>query len=213
MHSNLLKVDEVTAVRQQRWLFEPISFELSSGEWGQVQGANGVGKSTFLRILAGLYPLRKGQVLLNGSPKDKVAQYGHYFFYLGHKNFLNPDLSVSENLHFFIRLHQIKKPASITEVLKTLNIDGLSAQSFKYLSFGQQQRVALTCAILHPAKFWLLDEPLVGLDQYSVQCFTNALKHHLSQGGAALIATHQTLPDIVPNHRLSFHRFIGEEAW
>ena len=213
MKTKLLEVDQVAAVRQQRWLFEPISVRVESGQWIQIQGANGVGKSTFIRILAGLYPRRKGRIFFNGTSISQVGSAGHQVFYLGHQNFLNPDLTVAENLSLFINLHNLDKISGLREALETFDIIDLEMRLVKFLSFGQRQRVALSCATLHPGWLWLLDEPLVGLDQYTVQCFSQALTSHLAKGGGAVIATHQILPNIEPNYTLLLHAFTGEEAW
>ncbi len=161
--------------RDEQLLFKPVSFALQAGEGLIVEGPNGVGKTTLLRVLAGLLPPACGQISV---PKSLT--------YLGPHNGVKGLLTVIEYLKYFA-----KSQASVDF------LQGLEHKPCAQLSSGQKQRVALARIVLSNAKLWILDEPMTALDKQGEQIFANILNTHLSQGNMAIIATHQTI-----NHQL-----------
>lgn len=169
--------------REEALLFKPISFSLKSGTGIWVEGANGVGKTTLLRVLAGLLPQTCGQISCNLPIRQNVA-------YLGPHNGVKGLLTPVEYLSYFVKDDVY---AHINSILSTLQLKGLEHKPCATLSSGQKQRVALARVVLSKAPLWILDEPMTALDKHGEQLFANLLHDHLTQGGIAIIATHQIL--------------------
>jgi len=172
-----LVVSNLTVTRGGVPLLEGISFRLSPGHALMLRGPNGIGKTTLLRILAGLQPVFVGQI---DGIEDQVA-------YAAHADGIKPTLSVSENLRFWA---SVFGAADISPALQAFNLADLSDRSAGSLSAGQKRRLGLARLLVTGRPIWILDEPTVSLDQASVELFANAVQTHLAQGGSALLATH-----------------------
>lgn len=183
--------DQVSMIRGDRLVLKDLSFTLSRGHTLFLQGANGSGKTTTLKLCAQLLQPTAGKVVIGGH--IPIA-------YLAHTNGLRLELTVEQNLLFFSKLRgqQHMKPV-IASLLDELNLSTLNEIPLSYLSCGQQRRVALARLFLYPAKLWLLDEPVSNLDEQTVTWFTEKLICHQENGGAALIACHDSLA--IPNGR------------
>lgn len=166
----------------------PLTFKLLEGKLLWVRGENGSGKSTLLKTIIGLLsPLSGSVTWLQGRPN---------LFYLGHELALQRQLNVLEYCRIHPALGQTPSQGAIKQVLGRV---GLLPQAFTLcgqLSRGQQQRLLLACAHLSQAKLWLLDEPFTALDADSRQIMLNSLIEHKTQGGAAIVVSHQPIPDI-----------------
>lgn len=158
-------------------LLEGISFRLGSGEALVLRGPNGGGKTTLLRTLAGLQPALSGEI---SCPPEQMA-YG------AHTDGLKATLSVQENLQFWASIHG---QSDVTTALGAMNLTGLADRRAQHLSAGQKRRLGLARMMVTGRWLWVLDEPTVSLDAASVALFADVVRTHLTQGGAALIATH-----------------------
>jgi len=198
----MLEGKDLACVRGERTLFNHLNFSLQEGELLLVQGANGSGKTSLLRLVCGLMAPEFGEVLWRGEKIGAVRESYHAeMAYFGHAPAVKEDLSAFENLDFACRLAGI--PVSRDEVKGALGHLGLGHclnLPAKSLSQGQRRRVALSRLLLAKARLWILDEPLTALDQAALKLVQSLLGEHLRQGGMALLTTHQPvmIPGIAP---------------
>jgi heme exporter protein A len=185
-------------VRGGRQVFAGVSFALASGECLAIVGRNGAGKSSLLRLIAGLVPIEAGRLTLRGIASE--ARIGEHCHYSGHADALKPALSVEENLSFWMRFYGetgIATPAA----LDRLGLGHLADLPAGYLSAGQKHRLALARLLVSHRPIWLLDEPTAALDRATQESFADLLAAHLAAGGMAAVATHGDL-GVVPDRTL-----------
>lgn len=183
-----LKVQSLACVRGGRQVFGEISFALDAGELLLVTGTNGSGKSSLLRLLAGLLPITSGEVRWNEVDiGDEVIGYQQQVAYLGHKDAMKPVLTVDEMLDYWCALSGQKQNEKALEVF---GLEGLRQQPIRFLSAGQRRRLALTRLLLLSRTLWLLDEPVTALDMQSQEIFMDVLARHRDAGGMAVMAVH-----------------------
>lgn len=195
MNAPLLEVRSLACERGYKTLFQGVDFELHAGQFLHVQGPNGVGKTSLLRMVCGLTPAAQGQVFWRGLPLSHPdGTYSTERLYLGHQLALKDELSALENLMFDAAI--AGQPLSRTEALQALHAQGLASRAhlpLRVLSQGQKRRCAL--ARLRPGQstLWVLDEPFVALDDAAVEHLRDQLGRHLALGGALLYTSHQTV--------------------
>jgi heme exporter protein A len=180
-----LRVSELTITRGDRTLVAGLSFAVDAGQVLHLQGRNGVGKTSLLEVLCGLRPPAAG--LVDGRPEPSA------YHWIGHKNALNPVLTVEENLRFWCALHGLSA-ASIEAALNRVGLKALRHRPCGSLSTGQKRRAALARLVAAPRAWWFLDEPLAGLDAAGLTLFGELLEAHVQSGGAAVMTSHQPLP-------------------
>lgn len=196
LQKNSLRANEVVCIRHNKILFQPVTFTLQAGEGLWIEGPNGVGKSTLLRLLAGFASCPQGQLRWNEQAALSNA-FTEQLHYLGHADGIRSGLTVIENLQLAAELSQQK----ITEIDTTLELMQLTGQQhtqIKYLSAGQKRRAALCKVFAIPRALWILDEPLTALDQQTQQIVLAKIHEHLSQGGICVMTSHQPLPASLP---------------
>lgn len=185
-----------------RELFKNVDCHLESGRWLYVAGANGVGKTSLLRMVCGLAPIDSGDILWNQQPIHAQSQAYHQdLCYLGHLNALQESMTVDENLSFRSALSGVATHAAQNhEVLTRFGLRGRGKQLVRHLSQGQKRRVALTRLAMSPARLWVLDEPYVAMDEAGVSLLAELISDHLHSGGLAVLTSHQRVPigDIAP---------------
>jgi heme exporter protein A len=178
----------LAVVRNGRSVFSGLSFELAAGELLAVTGANGVGKSTLLRIVAGLLAPSAGRVSLEPATADSLASELHY---LGHLDGLKTTLTVRRNLEFWRALWAGK---AVELALEAVGLGNLADLPVGVLSAGQRRRLAIARLLIVERRLWLLDEPATSLDAAGEQMLGRLIAAHLAAGGMAMVATHRELP-------------------
>lgn len=176
-----------------RPLFQGIDCTVQSGRWLHVVGANGVGKTSLLRMVCGLAPIESGDILWNGaSIRSNLQTFRRDLCYLGHLNALQESMTVHENLAFTSALGGfMPDTAQISGLLQRFGVGGRAQQLVRYLSQGQKRRVALSRLALSPARLWVLDEPFVAMDEAGIRMLADLIAQHLSTGGMAVLTSHQ----------------------
>ena len=175
MQACRIEAEKLACQRGDRMLFAGLSFQLEPGEALQVLGANGTGKSSLLRILAGLLPPVAGQLTCTGS-----------LGLIDERTALDPQLPLGRALHFW---QQLDGP--IGDAAAQMGLGTLLDVPVRYLSTGQKKRAAFARLIGQQAAVWLLDEPLNGLDARGAELACELVAQHCRNGGIAVIASHQ----------------------
>lgn len=189
----MLTVSNITCVRGHRPLFAPTSFSLSPGQALHVQGDNGVGKTSLLRIVCGLSPADGGEVRWQGQPL-RAAAFHRALFYLGHGLSLKEELHALDNLRADAAVAgHACDDARLHTALARLGLRGREHLPLRVMSQGQKRRVALARLLIHDAPLWVLDEPFVALDVRAVDLLRGLIGAHVAQGGMALFTSHQAV--------------------
>jgi heme exporter protein A len=180
----------VRCVRGGREVFSGLDFEVASGEALAITGANGSGKTSLLRLIAGLLSVADGSIALAGCETElTLPEQAHY---LGHRDALKPALSVRENLCFW-RDFLGGKIADASDSLAAVGLDHAAQLPAAYLSAGQRRRLSIARLLVVARTFWLLDEPANALDAAGQAMFTALMRDHLAGGGLIVAATHAQL--------------------
>ena len=161
----------------------------------QITGGNGAGKTTLIRVLCGLSPPDDGEILWRRQSIYTAADdYRADLLYVGHRDGVKNELTPLENLSFAAALHDSPSLLTPEAALQKVGLDDIDKPCGK-LSAGQKRRTALARLLLNRATIWFLDEPLTALDDEGRRILGDIVEVHLSNGGAAVIATHQQLPE------------------
>lgn len=191
----MLETRELSFGYGETMLFDAVSFMLNPGEWLQLVGPNGVGKTTLLKILAGLTTPCGGQIYWKGSSISKTRlAYCQEMIYNGHLLAIKQTLTVQENLEFARALWgSVFSPKAQENLLEQLGLGRFKKTLCRNLSSGQKKRVSLATAVIKNACLWLFDEPLTSLDTQGKRYFEDLMKHHLEQGGIVVLSTHDPI--------------------
>ena len=189
----LLTACDLACIRQDRVLFEQLAVSVNAGELLQVAGKNGAGKSSLLRLLAGLAQPDEGRVQYCQQEVTAVAaDFAANLCYIGHHSGIHEQLTALENLAFWRAAAQ-QAPADDLALLACLGLAGLEDIPCRMLSAGQQRRVSLARLWFARRQLWILDEPFTALDQGAIAMLQQHFLQHLQQGGAIVLTTHQSL--------------------
>lgn len=216
MASWVLKAMDLACQKAQRTLFEGVSFSVPEGSWLHIEGGNGCGKTSLLRILCGLSPAARGQVhwptsLSSQSPLPRPDR--SVLHYIGHALGLKPDLTGWENLCADAQISGLA--LSREKAVQALAEQGLRSRAHlpvRVLSQGQRQGVALARLRTSPARLWVLDEPLVGLDAQATATACALLQSHVDAGGAVVMTSHHAVGLQGQGARLHLGRGRGGET-
>jgi heme exporter protein A len=195
MPAPLLSVQNLACARGERLLFKEMNFSLGQAQLLLVQGGNGQGKTSLLRLLTGLARPEEGEVRWRGESIRRTAETYHgEMCYLGHANGVKDDLNPVENLRFADGLQgRAFDEGRAVATLQRLGLSRCLDLPCRVLSFGQRRRVALSALLLAGATLWILDEPLTGLDVHAVALMEGLIRDHLEAGGMVVATTHQAL--------------------
>ncbi|RTZ16379.1 cytochrome c biogenesis heme-transporting ATPase CcmA [Vibrio aquaticus] len=192
----MLEVSQLTAIRDERILFESLSFTIDSGELVQIEGRNGTGKTTLLRIVTGLGDRDAGEISWCGENIETSRDQFHQdLLFLGHQTGVKRELTAYENLRFYLSIHsrQTFDKSTIFEALTKVGLAGREDVPVGQLSAGQQRRVALARLWLSDHKLWILDEPLTAIDKQGVKVLESLFLKHAESGGIVMLTTHQDM--------------------
>lgn len=193
-NQTMLHAESLFCERDDRVLFEALSFSLSEGQVLQVKGSNGSGKTTLLRILCGLNSSYDGQISWYGDQiEEKVEEFFSALTYIGHRVGVNKVLTPVENLRWSCGLQQEVTNEQLFSALADVGLRGFEESQCFTLSAGQQQRVSLAKLLVIKAKLWVLDEPFTTLDVAGVKQLEVLLREHADAGGAVIVTTHHQL--------------------
>ena len=185
-----LKVTNLSCQKGYNLLFENLSFEINSGEVLKISGPNGSGKTSLLRLLAGLSSFDSGSINYDAFPLNS-EKYNLDFLYLGHLAALSPELSCIENLKYSSLLGNNKLELDFSSALKKVGLEKFENELVGKLSAGQKKRIALSLLFVTQSKVWLLDEPFSALDSKAINIFEQRIEEHCSLGGMCILTTHQ----------------------
>jgi heme exporter protein A len=192
----MLQAMALTCVRGERSLFAGLGFALREGEGLHVRGANGAGKTSLLRLLAGLSRPEAGEVRWRDSPIGATAAaYRGEMLFFGHQAAVKEDLTAAENLTLAAALDGARLGAAdAAAALARLGLHGCEELPVRCLSAGQRRRVLLARLLVRRARLWILDEPFTALDAAAIALLASLLGEHLATGGLAVVTSHQPLP-------------------
>jgi heme exporter protein A len=211
-----LTAEKIACVRGDRTLFDGVNFRVRAGQALAVEGANGAGKTSLLRLIAGFLAPASGRILVKTATdeSDDAEARGRLVGWLGHLDGLKVQLTVREQLLFYARLYQnplrpslAREPAMGTsppsatrageaDLVSALEQVGLARQAelpCRYLSAGQRRRLALARLLLSRRPLWLLDEPFAALDVAGQALVAHLMARHCGDGGIIIAATHDPL--------------------
>lgn len=192
----MLQAIDLECVRGDRCLFQGLEIELGPGQCLHIAGDNGAGKTSLLRILAGLLSPTRGTVLWNGIDITRTREeYGADLAFVGHLNGIKDDLTVLENIRLeaAVRGNDLSVDAA-RHALARVGLEDFDDMVVRQLSQGQKRRVALArlCGAA-PARLWILDEPFNALDARAVDSVYALIEHHLAAGGIVVLTAHQKI--------------------
>jgi heme exporter protein A len=197
----LLSATSLTCIREDRLLFDQLNIEIKAGDIVQVEGPNGSGKTSLLRILAGLSQPYEGDIFFNNQLINQSREEFHQnLLYLGHLPGVKGEMNAQENLSFNLALHGLNNNIEdIKQTLEKVNLTGFEDSIASHLSAGQHRRISLARLYKSNALIWVLDEPFTAIDKQGVHDLEQLFKAHITQGGCVILTTHQDLLTFEPS--------------
>ena len=184
-------MNSATCYKNNNLIFSDVSISYNDGDIGIIMGPNGCGKTTLIRSICGIQGLDEGQVLLDKIDiKHHDNNYMDKIIYIGHKNSLNNDFSVYENLEYLSAFDSSSKINKINEAIKYFDIYKYRNYMASEISEGNKKKAYLSRLLISQKKVWILDEPLSYLDDTAVNIFTNLILNHQKKGGITIASTH-----------------------
>jgi heme exporter protein A len=190
----MLRVAGLHLWRGDRHVLRGVSFEGTAGQCVLLTGRNGAGKTSLIRVIAGLLDAEEGEVSWRGAPvRRRVHDFHAELAYLGHEPPLKGDLTSRENLRFSVGIRRQVSGEEIDAALSRTGAHGFADRPVRTLSAGQRRRVALAGVLLANAVLWLLDEPTTNLDSDGQQLVAELIGEQLARQGLVVAAVHHAL--------------------
>jgi heme exporter protein A len=184
----------LACIRDDRMLFESLDFTIDPGQALVLEGQNGSGKTSLLRILCGIRLPESGELLWEGKNIFQLGpEFHEHIAYLGHKDGSKLDLTPLENLRIAQGLGKARKDIDLEQALDQVGLYGFEDIPTRNLSAGQQRRLAIARLLVTDAKLWILDEPFTSLDRKGIDHMERLFEAHLNQGGMAAMTTHHRI--------------------
>ncbi|MCC4834654.1 cytochrome c biogenesis heme-transporting ATPase CcmA [Shewanella sp. 1_MG-2023] len=189
----LVRANELTCIREDRILFDQLSFEINAGDIVQIEGPNGAGKTSLLRIIAGLSRPYAGEIQYIDTDINQCRdEFNEDLLYLGHLAGVKSELTANENLNFNLRLSGYNDFDSY-DLLAKVNLGGFEEALAGHLSAGQHRRTALARLWHTNCRIWILDEPFTAIDKKGVEELEQLFIKHTQSGGCVIMTTHQDM--------------------
>jgi heme exporter protein A len=192
----MLTATGLSCVRGERRLFSGIDLAVAPGEWLHLQGENGAGKTSLLRILVGLTPAAEGDIRWKGESIGALGEdFRREMVYLGHHAAVKEDLTALENLQISAALDgaDLAERDALAALFR-MGLKGREELPVRVLSQGQKRRVLLARLLARKAALWVLDEPFTALDVKAVKMLSDLIGEHVAGGGMAVLTSHQSMP-------------------
>lgn len=192
----MFEANDISCVRGNRTLFRHLSFRVEVGTALRIHGINGAGKTSLLRIIAGLSPVNEGRIAWCGRSLSEIGDdYSKQLVFVGHSNALKAYLTPRENLRMGLAVQGLAvSDLALRTALDEEGLTPITDVPSQWLSAGQQRRVALTRTAFAPERrLWILDEPFSSLDDASVGRLSKRLAQHAQRGGVVIYTTHQNV--------------------
>jgi len=188
----MFEAKSLECVRDDRLLFSDLNFTVAESEVLQIEGPNGSGKTSLLRIICGLRQAESGQIYWHGeSVSSNREDYYANMVYIGHLPCIKGDLTVLENVRSLLDTRSLTLSNAVIEAaLAKVGLASYEDVQGKALSSGQRRRILLAFIDLSQAKLWILDEPLTALDVQGVALMESMILEHRAAGGSVVFTTH-----------------------
>ena len=187
-----LSVKDLACLRNEQVLFSDVSLTLKPKNVLFLQGENGSGKTSLLRILCGFRLSDEGEISWGGKLTASMPEYFENISYVGHKNGIKDELTVEENLNL-MRSMATASDIKTESVLKRIGLFQRSDVLARQLSAGQKRKLALARLMMTENSFWVLDEPFTSLDTETVKFFESLIKQHITRGGMLILTSHHEI--------------------
>nr|YP_009317231.1 cytochrome C biogenesis protein CcmA [Palpitomonas bilix]YP_009317254.1 cytochrome C biogenesis protein CcmA [Palpitomonas bilix]BAV82399.1 cytochrome C biogenesis protein CcmA [Palpitomonas bilix]BAV82422.1 cytochrome C biogenesis protein CcmA [Palpitomonas bilix] len=194
-----IECKNITLLLSNKFIFKNINLTISNGSLILLQGLNGSGKSSLLRILTGFIQPTFGYIsyVTNNfkNVKSNLDKKNSELHYINHIDPIKTSVSILKNLIFWLEIYKLKyiKYLTILKVLQFLKINKLKFMNGNILSMGQRRRLSLSRLFTISNPIWLLDEPTAALDINFLKTFSKTIQEHRNSGGLAIISTHMNL--------------------
>ena len=188
MNIKKLEARELSCIRDERVLFSDLNFTLKSGQILLIEGRNGAGKTSLLRILTGFRKPESGDLFWSDERIDNTQEFYQDTAYVGHNNGLKDTLTAEENLRYAQSL--AITTLSIDNAMEQVGLNGYQETLVRFMSAGQRRRLALARLLCTHKPLWILDEPFTSLDRASIKLFEQFIETHANQGGLVIMTSH-----------------------
>jgi len=185
VESSFIDIKNISLIKQDKHIISNFSLEILQGEKINIYGKNGSGKTSLLKIIAGITRPSSGKIVIGHN-----IVFSNDIFYIGHKYGLKNEISIRDNLTYIVNLNGAKKEVDVEKELNFYDIKAPIHSTVKYLSHGQKKIVSLIAPTLINNKIWILDEPFTGLDQCVVDKFITRFDSHVQKLGSIIITSH-----------------------